>query len=91
MADNEEVQEAEVVETEAPEAYESETARYLRIRREAKEQAAVMMAAEAKAAQKAKDKRLGKAPEIEGYSEFIKAAAEVEKSINAKPKEEEKS
>jgi hypothetical protein len=79
-------EEVEVQEAEAPEqeAYESESARYQRIRAAAKEEAAVTMAADAKAAQRAKDKRLGKAPTL-GNEEFLKAAAAVEKSINAKP------
>lgn len=67
---------------EAPE--ESESARYIRIRQAAKEEAAVIMAAEAKAALKAKQKRLKGAPVIEGQAEFLKTAAEVEKSINSK-------
>ena len=81
MADIEEVTEVE----ETPEPYESESARYIRVRREAKEQAAITMEAEHKAALKAKAKRLGKATQIEGQAEFYKAAAEIEKSINAKP------
>lgn len=84
MAENEEVQEASEVEV-VEEPYESESARYIRIRKEAKEQAAVTMAAEAKAAQKAKLKRTHKSPDIEGLAEFHKVAAEIEKSINAKP------
>lgn len=85
MTDTSEGQEVTTDEVEAtPEPYESESARYLRIRREAKEQAVVTMAADAKAALKAKAKRLGKAPAIEGQAEFYKAANEVEARINAK-------
>ena len=86
MAEQEQgVAEEVTVEDIAPEAYESESARYIRLRAAAKEEAAVTIADEAKAAQKAKAKRLGKAPEIEGQADFQKRAAEVEKSINAKP------
>jgi len=85
MAENEEV--TEVVET--PEPYESESARYIRVRREAKEEAAVTMAAEAKAAQAAKKKALPKGVKVEGLDEFNKEAARVEKSINTKPEVKE--
>jgi hypothetical protein len=74
--------------TPEPEAYESEGARYLRIRQEAKEQAAIQMEADAKAALKAKQKRLGSAPVIEGQADFYKRAAEIEKSINTPEKKE---
>lgn len=69
-------------EVEVVQPYESEGARRLRLRAAAKEEAAVTMAAEAKAAQRAKAKRLGKAIGIEGLDEFNKRAAEIEKSIN---------
>lgn len=79
-----ETPEVEVAEApEAPEVFESESARYMRIRKAAKEEAAITMAAEAKAAQKAKAKRLGKGYTVEGQAEFLKEAAEVEARINA--------
>lgn len=64
--------------------YESESARYLRVRAEAKEQAAIDMAANAKAAERAKKKRLGKGFEVEGQAEFLAEARAVEARINAK-------
>lgn len=83
MAENQEATEA--VEADVAEPYESESARYMRVRAAAKEEAAVTMEAEAKAALKAKNKRLRKAPVVEGQAEFLKRAAEIEKSINAAP------
>jgi hypothetical protein len=63
--------------------FESESAKYLRIRKAAKEEAAVTMAADAKAAERAKAKRLGKATVIEGQAEFYAEAKRVEAQINA--------
>lgn len=83
--DQDNTPEAEVDETEevTPEPYESEGARRLRVRAEAKAEAAVTMKKEADKALKAKNKRLGAAPQIEGLKEFREAAAEVEARINA--------
>ena len=78
-----EVTEVETEEVATPVAEESESARYLRIRREAKEQAAVTIAADLKAAKKARDKRWGKAPEIEGQAEFLAEARRIEAAMQA--------
>jgi len=58
--------------------HESESARYTRIRREAKARAAVTVKAEAKAAQRAKAKAQAKVPVQGGLAEFQKRAKEIE-------------
>ena len=82
MADTNEAPPEEVVEGAAP--YESESARYIRVRAEAKEQAAVTMAEQAKAAAEAKAKRLKANAPDKGVADFLKEARKVEKRINSK-------
>lgn len=85
----EEVTETEEVTVDEIPEEESESARYFRLRQESKAKAAVTMAAEAKEALKAKQKRLKGSPEVEGLADFHKRAAEVEKQINANPPKED--
>lgn len=74
-----EVTEVDVI-TEEP--YESESARYLRVRAEAKVEAKVTIEANAKEAQKAKKKAQAQRPVIEGQKDFYAEAKAIEKSIN---------
>lgn len=59
----------------------------IELRTKAKAEAAKTMEADAKKAQKAKDKAQGKAIVIEGQADFLKRAKEIEQSIN-KPAED---
>lgn len=83
--DNTTEEEGVAVEVAAP--HESESARYLRVRREAKAEAAVTIKENAKKAEAAKKRALSKAPTIEGLKEFNEAAAEIERRINETSKE----
>jgi hypothetical protein len=86
--DTDNVEEVETLSEEpgSPVYTESESARYLRVRAAAKEQAAIDMAANAKAAERAKAKRLGRKFEVEGQAEFLAGAKRIEAEINT-PKE----
>ena len=73
----------EVTEVTPVEPYESEGARYLRVRQEAKAEAKVTIEKNVKEALKAKKKAQAQRPTIEGQKDFYAEAAAIEKSINA--------
>lgn len=83
MSDDIEVQEEEF----AP--HESESARYLRVRREAKTRAAETVKANAEEAAKAKSKALAGNRRAKGVAAFEKRAKAIEARINSKGKSKE--
>jgi len=65
---------------EVTQPHESESARYLRIRRESKARAEETVKANAKAAQAAKRKAQAKAPTVPGAADFAKRAKAIEEA-----------